>query len=264
MMIIVGFSSVFTIVWLFVLLGILHFREETCDQHTACFCEPPLNKTESVLAQPVSSLSNITYIILGLLSFYLHHPRDVILSSMFNLLLIFLGIASLYLHALLTKFSSGLDIFSIILFLSFMVVLPIWEYFRQKLLCIIIFTIILVTFSLIQFLVPDNPSLLLGNDTIIQVVLTSLFFLFETLLILFNEDYRHRIKYKWYIVSFIFMLIAIIVWALSMQTVCPDAIPGSLHANWHIFSAFGIFFYGLGRFNDHKNEYSTIKPDISV
>lgn len=232
----------------FVLFGILHNRLDECDEELGtCFCEPVSNQTISVLAQPVSAISNIAYILLGFMLFFLQTKhKDYVLAGIFNFLLVFLGIGSLYLHSLLSESAYILDVFSILVFLSFIIILPMNELLSTNkhkiIILVIMFLVYTIVSSLVTFLVPESGV----TAFIIQAILTGLFLFLELIAMCKCENYK-PVK-SLYFVSFICLIISLVPMILSNINICGNTVPGSLHAVWHIFSALGIFFYGVGRF----------------
>lgn len=201
-----------------------------------CFCEFITNNQIKQLSNTWSSYS---FVIVGMVMLSLLNHKNIKKRFNTNYQLIFIfssifvGLGSAFYHASLTFWGQFFDVFSMYLFITFILVYA-WErlynFHQDK----TIFLYILLNFIFILFLlfIPSTRRFLFAVLLVVSII-------FE---ILATKRKSLTIKLKWFYSGISVFAFAFLIWILDItKLVC---VPNSIwqgHALWHILGSIAIF-----------------------
>lgn len=215
------------------------------DLNGNCYCEaytsPAVEPTG--VRQPASTLSALTPIVFGAaILFWLDLARGSTANPMafrstysmlYGFLVIFLGIGSIYFHGSLTRIGGFVDNFSMLLYITFLIV---YNLFRVRMIDTrpIYFVVLLFLLNSILaipvYVIDDLGTALFAALVIVYIVIE--------VWIIATAPGGVRRKPVWFIVSVAAFAVAMIVWRLSWTggAWCdPDSLLQG-HALWHVLS----------------------------
>lgn len=206
--------------------------------YPGCFCEA---FQPGGIVQPLSSYSNLFYILAGLLILStLNHPdrneKDNLISRSrcyaagYGVAVIAIGITSLFFHVSLTQFGRWLDYMGMYAFTGFALLYSLTRLFGWKgRTFAVLFLVLLVTFGLLWIGVPEIRRPLLGG-LIVALILA--------------EILAHGVRRPLHIKTGIFLaslVCFIIAYAINMSdesgALCVPASLWQWHAVWHLLTA---------------------------
>ncbi|MDH5657608.1 MAG: ceramidase [Spirochaetia bacterium] len=219
-----------------------NFIPDKCIASGLCFCE---SSGSSVLKQPVNTLSNLSFNIMGpLLAFYYHYrkrieKRQTAMPSAFHMLYLCLytltGTASFVFHATLSKAGGALDIIIMNAFAVFVLMYSLREMIQIK--KIVFFICFMMLFSVMSAvkLIYDMYDLEIFAAVLSAGLLMEIVILYRTK---FSAGKSFFSGIGLFLVSFIF-------WFLSRKESDILCMPDSIlqpHALWHVLNSLSMAF----------------------
>jgi Ceramidase len=223
-----------------------------------CYCEAyPLPPATALVKQPANTWSGLFAVIAGIIVLAMS-DRDRAAGSTANpirsggfyaiaygALLVFLGPGAMFFHGGLTHFGGWMDNFSMILYVSFILLYDtsrVWNWSDRVGLFVGIFIAINVAFGLLTWFVAGSGTFVFAGLAVIAVVA-------QIVILWKHPGGINRRFLPWLLAGFISFGIAVVIWALSF-TGAPLCNPNSLlqgHAVWHLLAMaltpFFIYLY---------------------
>lgn len=210
---------------------------------TQCFCEE-LNA--SGLVQPVNSFSSLAFVLLGIVGVVIWlrmKKRKSTLESplilAFSITMTFIGASSFFYHGSLSFIGQFLDIFSMYLFGTLLILSALLRRGSMTMRrAIVVFVVVNVALGFLQYFYPEARRVLFALVLLPGIILE---FLPATAGGKFTIS---RMKYL--LIGFGSLIIAYAIWLLDQNNiVCWPSSVVQGHAIWHILTAFASFMIVL-------------------
>ncbi len=226
-----------------------------------CFCEQFDLSQKNRIQQPGNTWSNLFYVLSGLLILWrlgkdrkqgliAHNPMitPTLFSIGYGILVLFLGPASMLFHGSLTSWGGWVDLLSLILFGSFLLLYDITRALKlNKVIFVIFYLLITIPMAILIAVLPSD--LLIGNW--LFTILVILFFILDVILLIKPKSLQRK-AWPWWWLALISIGIAFFgfwLWSNTGGPLCNlsgrDS-PWQGHAVWHLLSAvttYSLFLY---------------------
>lgn len=204
-----------------------------------CQCEAI---QEGLIRQPSSFWSSLAYIFTGILIYRSLKDKTLELK-MWTIVCFLLGMSSMFGHASFTKLALAMDFASIVLVLSFFVVLNLFTLLKIR------FGNMLIYFSAYYFLI-FMAMYFMGKWAKIGICLMIFVLTFQDIV---RETGKDLFRYKNLQLTLFILGLSFAFFVLDENHVM--CAPNSLwqwHSLWHIGTAVAMFFYGKWRLSEFK------------
>ncbi|GIX40684.1 MAG: hypothetical protein KatS3mg129_0417 [Leptospiraceae bacterium] len=196
-----------------------------------CFCEKVYTNQ---IAQPINSFTNIFYLYTGILILFQLKKWDLF-SIIYSYIVILLSIGSFFYHATMTFFGMWLDVFSMYMYILFLIIYLLYKtHFIKKNQAIIIYLIGLILSGIFLYDSPLFRRFLFGFYVIITIFV-------------FQRVKNHiPIKPKNFYIALILFAISYGIWLLDYYKIfCnPESIIQG-HGIWHTIDSIVIYYIYL-------------------
>ncbi len=218
---------------------------------TRCFCE---ELSTNGLVQPINSFSSLVFVLLGIVGIIIwlkRKKRKSILESplvlAFSATMIFIGISSFFYHGTLSFVGQFLDIFSMYIFGTLLILGALLRRHTISVRrAIIIFVVTNIALGILQYFYPEARRILFALILLPGIVIE---FLPSKSSGKFTLD-----KMKYLLIGLVLLIVAYVVWLLDQNNIV--CWPGSLiqgHAIWHVLTAVASFMIIL-----HSDKNTTV------
>ena len=218
----------------------MNFMYENFAKPTIKFCEENIS---SYIAQPANTWSSLIYIFIGTFLFFLSKSSKNLLLKFLGLIVILIGLFSSFYHASYTFWGQFLDLGSMFLFSSYLLVFNLRrlhiQFFTTKKLFFVFFALVSISLSMVYFIKTIN-------DFNIGIPI----FIFQLLAVLILEWRLYRQgtnNYKIHnlLIALVILIISFIFWILDFSRIWCGQETFHLingHALWHILNSFSFIF----------------------
>lgn len=204
------------------------------------FCEPNLC---SHIVQPANAWSNLAFLVVGVLLAFLSRKEQNLLPKLFGPLAIFIGLASFMYHASYTFVGQMLDLLSMFLLISFILIVDLrrtaWPFFSTGN-SIVLFIVLNIVSTAVMYFVRVIGGFNIGI----------LIFALQVALVLILEVYlltkSHFTSRMIYLLGALAIAAAgCVVWVYDYKRIWCDAATFHFingHAVWHVLTAISLLF----------------------